>query len=330
MSIIQIKNLRKDFQIEKKADNLKGRVKQLFKPERETVEAVKEISLEVERGEMLAFIGPNGAGKSTTIKILTGILHPSSGHCQVLDYVPWQQRQQLAFKIGSVFGQKSQLWLHLPPLDAFNLLARIYELDSKEYQKRRDYLVEVFELQKLIHIPTRKLSLGQRMRCEIAACLLHSPEVIFLDEPTIGLDPVVKGSIRKLIKRANEEDKVTIFLTSHDTGDIEKLCKRVVIINQGTVVLDGTVNRLRREFLTRKTIGLKLGQDYLHDLEIHGMDLLKHKGAGVKFMVDTALLSVEQAMTSIMEKYRVKDINIKEIPLEDVISDIYQRGVQEV
>lgn len=177
----------------------------------------------MERGEALAFIGPNGAGKSTTIKMLTGSLHPTEGAASVLGYSPWAQRQQLAYRIGSVFGQKSQLWLHLPPVDTFNLLARIYELDWSLFQKRSAELVALFELEEIMYTPARKLSLGQRMRGEIAASLLHKPEIIFLDEPTIGLDPVAKAAIRDLIRRANREEGVTVFLTSHDAGDIEQL-----------------------------------------------------------------------------------------------------------
>ena len=192
----------------------------------------------------MAFIGPNGAGKSTTIKMLTGILHPTSGEATVLGLTPWKDRERLSYKIGSVFGQKSQLWYHLPPIDTFNLLGKIYEMDQSEQIKRRDFLVETFEIGDLMKTPVRKLSLGQRMRCEIAASLLHKPEVIFLDEPTIGLDVVARQNVRQTLKQWNDQEKATIFLTSHDVGDIEYLAGRVVIINHGQIVLDDQVKTL--------------------------------------------------------------------------------------
>ena len=199
------------------------------------------------------FLGPNGAGKSTTIKMLTGILHPTSGEAKVLGLTPWREREKLAFRIGAVFGQKSQLWYHLPPIDTFDLISRIYELNRSDYLTRRDDLIDRFELGPYLHTPVRKLSLGERMRCEIAGSFLHRPQLLFLDEPTIGLDVVVKQRIRELIRELNRDEGTTVFLTSHDAGDMEELCSRAVVIHHGGILLDAPVDRLKREVLNRKT-----------------------------------------------------------------------------
>ncbi|MDP3487501.1 MAG: ATP-binding cassette domain-containing protein [Bacillota bacterium] len=320
MAAITVNNLRKTFQVKTAAQ---GRIKGLFNPVFAEVEAVKGVSFSVERGEMVAFIGPNGAGKSTTIKMLTGILHPTAGEAQVLGLTPWEERQKLAMKIGSVFGQKSQLWFHLPPKDTFRLLSYIYELEENVFKARLGKLVEVFELNDLLHIPVRKLSLGQRMRCEIAACLLHKPEVLFFDEPTIGLDVVAKRKIRELIASINKEDGVTVFLTSHDTGDIETLCKRVMVINHGEVILDSSPQILRREFLRMKTIGVRLEED-IESFAHPGVIVLKHKGAGLKLRVDTAVTSVDDVYAALRQHSRLADIYISDPTLDEVIEEIYQ------
>lgn len=324
MSVIEARNLRKLFRVARKPEGGWARLAATFRPEMVEQEAVRSISFAVERGEALAFIGPNGAGKSTTIKMLTGILHPTAGEAAVLGLTPWVQRQRLAFRIGSVFGQKSQLWLHLPPVDTFNLLARIYELDWDAYLQRRGQLVDLFELQEIMHTPARKLSLGQRMRCEIAASLLHRPEIIFLDEPTIGLDPVAKASIRDLIRRANKEEGVTVFLTSHDAGDIEQLCKRVMIIHHGQLIMDDSVGALRRDYMQSREIDLKLGREFGDDLAMPGVSLVKSRGYGVKLAVDTARTPIEAVVSEILRNYPVQDITISHPPMEEIIAAIYR------
>src|SRR5258708_2051030 len=256
MPIIEGDNLAKTFRTRERAAGFKGSLSSFVEPKYRERQAVKPTSFTLEAGEILAFIGPNGAGKSTTIKMLTGILYPSGGRAHVLGIVPWEQRRRLAFYIASVYGQKSQLWYHLPPQDTFNLLARIYELDLKEYRKRRDFLVEVFDIAEYIRIPARKLSLGERMRCELAAALLHKPVIVFLDEPTIGLDVIAKQRIRDLIGQLNAEEGLTVFLTSHDAGDIEQVCKRAIVINHGEIVLDAPMERLKRDYLRVKTVDL--------------------------------------------------------------------------
>lgn len=324
MSIIKVNKLHKTFRVKTKAPGLGGSIKSLFSPTYRDIEAVNSISFEVEKGEILAFIGPNGAGKSTTIKMLTGILHPSSGSIEVLGLNPSFQRKQLSFKIGTVFGQKSQLWFHLPPLDSFNLLGNIYEMDKAKLKKRIDFLKEIFEIGDLMDVPVRKLSLGQRIRCEIAASILHEPEVIFLDEPTIGLDVVVKQKIRELILQLNKEERTTIFLTSHDAGDIEQLCKRAIIINHGEIVLNETIKRLKYDYLNKKEIHIKYNQPVTIDNP--DINIIKNKGNALKVQVDTSKQDIEEVLTMLIRYGKVNDITISEAPLEEIISHIYKQN----
>ena len=244
MAVITVKNLSKDFKVKIKEKGLKGSLKSLVKPKYKIIKAVKNISFSVEKGEMIAFIGPNGAGKSTSIKMMTGILYPNKGEIDVLGLDPRKNRKKLAYEIGCVFGQKEQLWMHLTPYDNFKFFGAIYDIPNSRVEKKIRELSDLFELEEFINTPVRNLSLGQRIRCEIVASLIHEPKVLFLDEPTIGLDPVVKENIRVLIKRMNKEYKTTVVLTSHDVSDIEKLCKRVIIINKGQVV-DERKNQFR-------------------------------------------------------------------------------------
>ncbi len=324
MPIIQVRDLRKTFQTRRKQPGLAGSLKAVIRPEFQTVEAVKGISFEIERGELLAFIGPNGAGKSTTIKMLTGILYPSSGQASVLGFTPWRDRRKLAYSIGSVFGQKPQLWYHLPPADTFRLFARIYELEDKAFKERLNFLVEAFEIGDLLNIPVRKLSLGQRMKCEIAASLLHRPRVIFLDEPTIGLDVVARQQIRDTIKLLHEREGVTIFLTSHDAGDIENLCKRVIVINYGQVIFDDRVSALKRRYLTRKVVNVRFVDRLDNGFEMDGVQVLKASDYGVKLQFDTRQTSVESVMQKLLAEHSVADITVNDPPMEEIIRNIYE------
>lgn len=321
---IAAESLVKTFTTKIKQPGLRGAIRSVLRPETREARAVSGIDLEVGKGEVVAFIGPNGAGKSTTIKMLTGILHPTSGKATVLGYVPWRDRERLSYRIGSVFGQKSQLWYHLPPSDTFNLLAKIYEMDWSQHQKRRDFLVDAFEIGGFLDQPVRKLSLGQRMRCEIAASLLHGPEVIFLDEPTIGLDVVARQSVRNTLKKWNDEEKATVFLTSHDVGDIEYLADRVIIINRGQVVLDDRVKNLKYHYLNKKIVDLRLSSDVMPPV-MDGVRVIKHGKAGLKLEVDTEIQRIDAAVAAILKGCEVQDITISDRPLEDIISSIYQR-----
>jgi ABC-2 type transport system ATP-binding protein len=322
MAIIRIQGLNKTFQVKKKQDGLLASMKSVIKPTYEEKIAVNDIDFTVEQGELLAFLGPNGAGKSSTIKMLTGILHPSSGSAEVLGYSPWRQRKKLSFHIGSVFGQKSQLWYHLPPSDTFELMSRIYEIRRSDYLERRDYLMKSFELEPYFHTPVRKLSLGERMRCEIAAALMHRPKVVFLDEPTIGLDTVVKLRIRELIREMNREEGTTIFLTSHDAGDVEQLCERAIVINHGKIILDDKVAKLKKELLTHKTIRLLLAEES-PAFAINGANIVAKNGLQYTLSVDTALFPIESVLEQLIHQCRIHDVTIEDPPMEEIITHIY-------
>ena len=328
MPIIETENLNKTFVTTRKRAGLRGSLRTLFNPERDEVRAVRDLTFAIDAGERLAFIGPNGAGKSTTIKMLVGILNPTSGAATVLGKTPWKQREQLAYEIGAVFGQKSQLWYHLPPADSFDLLAQIYELQPEAYRQRRLYLTELFDIGNYVQTPVRKLSLGQRMRCEIAASLLHRPRILFLDEPTIGLDVVVKQRIRDLILDLNEQEGVTIFLTSHDAGDVEVLCKRAMVINHGEIIFGGKVSYLKRHYLNTKTVSLKLGEAW-QGFDARGVRLLKQKGYGVKLEVNTDVASIEAVIAQLLARYQIADINVDSPPMETVIAQIYAEDGRE-
>lgn len=239
MNAVEVDNLKKVYEVHKRRGLLKVKSE---------VVSVDGVSFRVPEGQAVAFIGPNGAGKSTTIRMLTGILRPTSGDVRVLGLTPWKDRAKLAFHVGAVFGQRSQLWYHLPAGDTFDLLARVYNLSEREYRTRRELLVERFELQSFLDVPVRRLSLGQRMRAEVAASLLHKPRLLLLDEPTIGLDINARKRLRDLIREWNQEEGLTVFLTSHDTGDIESVAERVIVINHGRVVLDDSVSNLQKQY----------------------------------------------------------------------------------
>src|SRR2546421_4282802 len=346
MPIIEVERLAKTFRTRERPAGLTSSLRSFVAPHYREREAVKHISFSLEPAEILAFIGPNGAGKSTTIKMLTGILYPSDGKAHVLGLTPWQQRRKLAFRIASVFGQKSQLWYHLPPQDTFGLLARIYELDMNEYRKRRDFLVDVFDIADYMRTPARKLSLGERMRCELAAALVHSPSVIFLDEPTIGLDVIAKQRIRDLIGQLNAGEGVTVFLTSHDAGDIEQVCRRAIVINHGEIILDTPVAKMKRDYLKAKTIDLLLegaaeallktdtesGEQRLsiqlpssiHEemLVTEGIQVLKAKGHGLKLEIDTSRCPLEPIIAAIMQHCHILDMTISDPPMEEIIARI--------
>lgn len=322
MAVIEVNNLSKKFKVKIKEKGLKGSLKTIIKPKYKTIEAVKDISFEVEKGEIVAFIGPNGAGKSTTIKMMTSILNPDSGSIKVLGFDPMKDRKKLSYEIGTVFGQKEQLWTHLTPYDNFKFFGAIYDIPSYAVDKKIEEFKTLFELEEFIDTPVRNLSLGQRIRCEIVASLIHEPKVMFLDEPTIGLDPVVKENIRTLIKRMNKEYKTTIILTSHDVSDIEKLCKRVIIINNGQLVMDDSMENLKYHYLNKKIVDAKMREKVNLDDE-DGITILKDKGYNIKIEVDITKRSVTDAL-KLLNPDNIVDINISNTPLEDIISNIYK------
>ena len=290
--------------------------------DRRRVEAVRDITFSVERGERLAYIGPNGAGKSTSIKMLTGILHPTHGEATVLGLVPWTQRRELARRIGTLFGQRSQLWFELTTRQTLHLLARIYRLDAGDAHRRTDELAELLDAVDLIDEPVRSLSLGQRMRCELAATVLHGPEVLFLDEPTIGLDLIAKQRFREMVVRLNEEHGTTVFLTSHDVADIEHVADRVVVINHGTIIYDDQVARMRRSLLQTKLLEVRF-EEAPGALEIEGVQVTSESDTVYGLVVDTRRLSVREVLDELLDGYAIADISVVDPPLEQVISEIY-------
>ncbi len=324
MAVITVRGLHKTFQTKRKAAGLGGSVHSLFRPEYATVEAVRGISFEMEPGELLGFIGPNGAGKSTTIKMLTGILHPSGGEADVLGYCPWRERQKLAHHIGTVFGQRPQLWYHLPAIDTFTLFGKIYDLDDAETRRRVALLAEAFEIGDLLETPVRKLSLGQRMRCEVAASLLHRPKLLLLDEPSIGLDVVAKQHIRDAIRAMSREEGVGVLLTSHDAGDLEALCHRVIIVHHGQIVYQDKVSNLKRKFLTRKTVEVRYAEEVAKDFHLEGMETLKAGRYGVKLVFDTQHTPADAVLARLSAAGTLVDITISDPPLEEVIARIYE------
>jgi ABC-2 type transport system ATP-binding protein len=326
MNAIKVENLKKIFETKKKAAGFKGSLKALARPEKEQITAVNEISFEMEESELLGFIGPNGAGKSTTIKILTGILHPTSGYAETLGFIPWKDRRKLAYHIGTVFGQRPQLWYHLPAIDTFTLFGKISELDDKFIKSRIGFLAEAFEIEHLLEIPVRKLSLGQRMRCEVAASLLHKPKLLLLDEPSIGLDVVAKQRIRDTIRQMNQHEGVGVILTSHDAGDIEVLCKRVIIINHGQIIFQDKVSNLKRRYLTSKLIDVRYGEEFNSDFNIPGAETLKIGRYGAKLQFDTNTLTIEEVLAQVNKFGNVVDITISDPSLEEVIRTIYEEA----
>ena len=323
MAVIEVKHLNKKFKVKEKEKGLKGSIKSIIKPKYKVKKAVNNISFEVEKGEIIAFIGPNGAGKSTTIKMLTGILYPDSGKINILGYNPTKDRKKLSYEISSVIGQKEQLWLHLTPYDNFKFIGTMYDIPNSVIDKKIEEFIELFDLKDFINTPVRSLSLGQRIRCEIVAALINEPKILFLDEPTIGLDPVVKENIRVLIKRLNKEYKTTIFLTSHDISDIEKLCKRVIVVNDGKIVMDTTMDELKYHFMNKKIIEVKMSEEVNLD-DTNGITILKDKGYNLKLEVDTTKKNIKDVL-NMLNQDNIIDINISNIPLEDIISSIYKK-----
>ncbi len=323
MPAISVQGLSKTFTTKRKAAGLRGSLRALVAPEIQTIQALREISFEMETGELLGFIGPNGAGKSTTIKILTGILYPTAGEASILGFTPWKDRRKLAYQIGTVFGQRPQLWYHLPAIDTFYLFGKIYDLDDKTTRQRIEFLTEEFEIKDLLETPVRKLSLGQRMRCEVAASLLHCPRLLLLDEPSIGLDVVAKQRIRDTIRHMNETEGVGVLLTSHDAGDIEALCKRVIIINHGQIVYHDKVSSLKRKYLTSKLVDVRYAEEVDRNFTIQGTQILKIGQYGVKLRFDTHQTPVEAVITHLAEAGNLVDMTVSDPSLEEVIARIY-------
>ncbi len=334
-NMIYVENLRKEFKKIIKEPGLKGSVKALFKPKKEIITAVDDISFTVPKGEILGFLGPNGAGKSTVIKMLTGILMPTSGMCRINGQNPQKDRKKYVREIGVVFGQRTQLWWDLALRETYAVLKEIYQVPDEQYKKRMAFLNEVLELDDFITSPVRTLSLGQRMRADIAASLLHSPKVLFLDEPTIGLDVVVKENIRNAIRKINAEEGTTVILTTHDLADIEFLCERIVMIDKGKKVFDGGIAELKHNFGDVRTLEFELVNapdfkllDYHRRFKLTQDELTAERdGAKATVRFDTARVSVEDIISYTLSTVHVKDLNIKDVEIEEIIKRLYRREV---
>jgi ABC-2 type transport system ATP-binding protein len=320
---VELKQLSKSFRVRRTARaGIAGRLKDLVAPRTESVVAVDQLSFSIAPGERVAFIGPNGAGKSTTLKMLAGILRPDGGDVCVLGLVPSQQRYELAFQIGTVFGQRSQLWYQLPPRDTFDLLGRVYEVDTRVHRQRLDALTSVFELGALVDTPVRHLSLGERMRCEIVASLLHSPRMVFLDEPTIGLDVSAKAAIRDLLRVESEREGVTLLLTSHDTGDMESVCERVIVIHRGRLLWDGSIAALRRSYLKVKRVTLWSESEHL-DLALPGVRVLSSGAHRTEIEIAPDGTPLGHVVDAALRQATIRDMVIEDAPLDEVIRALY-------
>lgn len=325
-SFIEVQNLKKTFKISKRSKGIPGMLANVVVPKFEEKQAVKDISFSIEKGEMVGFIGPNGAGKSTTIKMLSGILCPDSGKVEVAGYIPYKQRKEYVKNIGVVFGQKSQLQWDLPVIDSFELLRAIYRIPEAEYKKNYNRFVEMLDMSEFLNRPVRQLSLGQRMRADIVAALLHSPKVIFFDEPTIGVDVVGKETIRNFIRELNKEDEVSMIFTTHDMQDIEKTCDRLIIIDKGLKVYDGALMGIREKYGTARQLDVEFVQNTeiepIKDVDIKRLDERK-----VRFTFENHAVQIDGLMNHLLSKYGIRDINVSEPEIEALIRKIYNGEV---
>jgi ABC-2 type transport system ATP-binding protein len=321
--LIKVEGITKSFKVAKRSSGLLQATKALFYREHTIVEALKDITFTINPGEIVGYIGPNGAGKSTTIKIMSGILVPDGGKCSIMGFTPWKNRVEYVKNIGVVFGQRSQLWWDVPVIDSFELLKDIYNVPQGEYKTTLDLLVETLELKDIINSPVRQLSLGQRMRCEIAASLIHNPQILFLDEPTIGLDAVSKIAVRQFIKTINQEKGVTVVLTTHDMNDIEALANRVILIGKGSLLYDGKLEELRKRFGTHKTITVDYRKN-TNSMDIPGTSIIHWSPEHAVLSIDTEKILTSEVITQLSKKVDLLDVTIESQPIEDIIVQLYK------
>ena len=320
--MIELKHISKSYRVSKREAGTLAAFKNLVTRNTETVHALKDISFRIEPGELVGYIGPNGAGKSSTIKIMSGILVPDSGACVINGRIPWKDRKAHVKNIGVVFGQRSQLWWDIPVIDSYELFKAVYEIPETSYKKNLALLVELLELEEILKTPVRLLSLGQRMRCEIAASLLHSPSILFLDEPTIGLDAVSKIAVREFILRLNREMDTTVILTTHDMQDIEALTQRVILVGKGQVLMDGHLRDLRQKYGRNKRIVVHYQQGHFTDMP--GIQILSNESNHVVTSVDTSVIDVNHAIEHLCRHAVIHDVSIKEKSVEEIITTLYK------
>lgn len=324
MSAITVRNLSKSYRVFRKQEGLWASVAGLFKREYKTIEAVRSVSFTIEKGEMVAFLGPNGAGKTTTLKLLSGLIYPTSGEATVLGYIPWERENAFRRRFSLVMGQKNQLWWDLPAQESFRLHQEIYRIDPAQFQRRYDELVDLLDVRKLVGQAVRELSLGERMRMELIAALLHSPEVLLLDEPTIGLDVVSQRKVQEFLKYYQAEQQITVILTSHYMKDVEALCRRAVIINEGEIKHDGPLVDIVERFSQHKVIQLQFaGSEVPEDLNQYGQVFDMHP-PNAKLRVDRN--RIPETLSALLTRYQLEDVGVQERPLEEVIAEFFTDG----
>lgn len=321
--MIEVEALSKSFKVLKRNAGIASALKSVFHPQYSTIQALEDVSFKISEGEIIGYIGPNGAGKSTTIKIISGILVPDSGKCNILGYTPWKDRVNHVRNIGVVFGQRSQLWWDVPVIDSFNLLKDIYKIPSKEFRNNLELLTSILDLSDFLSTPVRQLSLGQRMRCEIGASLLHSPKILFLDEPTIGLDAVSKISVRNFIKTINREKKVTVILTTHDMNDIEALSERILLIGKGKLLLDGTLMELKNRYVTHKTLTVDFVESD-EEINIEGTTFISKSRERIIFSVDLEKIKVSEVIALLSKRLDIIDVSVENRLIDEIIVDLYK------
>jgi ABC-2 type transport system ATP-binding protein len=324
MAIVEIEKLAKVYRVYQKREGLKASLRGLFRRQYREVRAVRGIDLKVEQGEFVAFLGPNGAGKTTTLKLLSGVIYPSSGTARVMGYVPWKRENAFRRRFALVMGQKNQLWWDLPAQESFRLHQQIYRIDSQQFERTRDELTDLLGVGQLLQQPVRELSLGERMKMELIAALLHSPDVLFLDEPTIGLDVVAQHNIQQFLKRYQQERKITILLTSHYMKDVAALCHRAVIISQGQIQYDGSLSGIIDTFSGHKIVTLQFGDNQpLDNLSQYG-EVVSVQPRRAKLRIDRG--QVTKSLAAILSRYSVDDVAVEDPPLEEVIAAAFRRA----
>jgi ABC-2 type transport system ATP-binding protein len=323
--IIRTHDLRKTFRTPKRRPGVAGALRTLFSREYEDKIAVRDVNMELEAGELVGYIGPNGAGKSTTIKMLTGILVPTSGTIEVSGLVPYERRNENARNIGVVFGQRSQLYWDLPLVESFELLRAIYSIPQDRYKRNLQRFIEMLEMEPFLRTPVRQLSLGQRMRGDFAAAMLHDPRIVYLDEPTIGLDVVAKEAIREFVRHINQDRGTTIILTTHDLADVERLCRRIILIDKGTIIYDGGVERIKEQYGTHRTLVLTLTEPH-PDPVLEGAEIESNDRGLVRYRFDRRRVRPDQLIREATQRYELRDVSIEEPDLETIIRRIYVEG----
>ncbi len=327
-AIIQVSNLRKYFKVYRHYRGFSGALRNLISRQFRLVHAVDGINFEIQPGELVGYLGPNGAGKSTTIKMLTGLLVPTSGELKVNGYVPWKQRQEYVAHIGAVFGQRTTLWWDLPVIESLNLLQHIYKIPAEHYEHNLNEFRHLLDLDDFLDTPVRSLSLGQRMRADLCSALLHDPVILFLDEPTIGLDVVAKERIRQFIMHINREHATTVVLTTHDLSDVEKLCERVMIIDHGALLYDGQLGTLRERFGGKRQLVVDFENGY-QQVDLNGAEIIARDGHRVTYQFERGKVTASELIGRLSDQYRIRDLEVREPDLEATIRRIYEEKLLE-